>query len=37
MHLFYPDPGPPTTNILYEWSEISGAFALWSFMYSFVI
>ena len=23
-----PDPDPPTTNILYEWSRISGQFGL---------
>ena len=35
--LCFGDPEPPTVNILYERSEISGEFGLCSFMSSFII
>ena len=32
---FFPDPEPPTINILYGWSEMSGQFGSCSFVSSF--
>ena len=35
MHLFFPDPQSPTSNVLCGWSRIPGQFGLGSFYFFF--